>query len=405
MNKDRVVTIFGYITDLAFLLLVAAVTFSNALTEITTAVIIGAFIIKRFMNRDLHIPQPRLTLILFGLIFFCALSFINTSYMNESIRGILKVIKHTTLFMATIDHFSSKRRVTGIILFMIGVGFFSSLNGIVQSVISTDLIRGRTIDPFDHLRRISSSFQHANDFGGYLVVIISLLLSLIFSRSRRFKERVLSWVVFLPVAWCLKATSSRGAWLGAIIALLYLTFAKSKRLFVCILIMLAVSIPFLPHGVKERFSDFTTVSQKGGTVWERLELWKGTINMIKARPILGFGINTYTKNFPAYKPPDYPDVRYTHNSYLHMASEIGIPGASIFILFMLMFVVFASKAVRGFASGIDRDLFIGLVAGIIGFLAHSAVDTHLYSVTLSAFLFACLGMAVVFMKISHEKKA
>jgi hypothetical protein len=88
-----------------------------------------------------------------------------------------------------------------------------------------------------------------------------------------------------------------------------------------------------------------------------------------------------------------------------MAAETGIIGAGLFLLFLTALIISAVKAIRFFDKGLSRDLFIGITAGTTGFLAHCTVDTHLYSVTLSAFLFLCLGIIVAFSKLTHEKPA
>jgi len=124
-------------------------------------------------------------------------------------------------------------------------------------------------------------------------------------------------------------------------------------------------------------------------------LWKGTINMIKEHPWLGFGINTYSRNFPRYRPPDYPDVRYTHNSYLHMASEVGVTGALLFLMFLISVFIFCFKRCLELRSveggGLRKDIVSGLFAGLAGFSMNCIVDTHLYSVNLAVFFHILLG--------------
>ena len=88
-----------------------------------------------------------------------------------------------------------------------------------------------------------------------------------------------------------------------------------------------------------------------------------------------------------------------------MAAEIGIVGSGIFLIFLLVLAVSVGRNIDGFGKGKSRDLSFGILAGTVGFLAHCAVDTHLYSVTLSAFLFLCLGLNVAFRNISYEEKA
>ncbi|NQT94963.1 MAG: O-antigen ligase family protein [Candidatus Omnitrophica bacterium] len=395
MSREKVLNICNKLLLLSFYLLAVGLTFSNALTEIATGAIIVLWLLRKWIEKDYKLAAKRLTLILLLFVLWNLASFINSGYMDESIRGLFKVIKHSLLFIATLDYFKKEKGQQKFLIFILGVAFFISLNGIIQRIIGVDLIRQRTLTPFDDLRRISSSFKHSNDFGAYLIVIMTIILSLFFSRSRRLKERILIILASLPIGWCLLATHSRGAWMGFVVAFLFLAAVKSKRLFVLILFLLLLSPIILPSSIKDRFSDISTLSSQG-TVWERTKLWSGTINMIKDRPILGFGVNTYTKNFPKYKPKDYPDVRYTHNSYLHMAAEIGIIGLGIFLAFLISLLISVGKGLSRLKKGLDRDLSLGLFAGTIGFLVHCIVDTHLYSVTLSAFLFLCLGLNVAF---------
>ncbi|MCK4852362.1 MAG: O-antigen ligase family protein, partial [Candidatus Omnitrophica bacterium] len=157
----------------------------------------------------------------------------------------------------------------------------------------------------------------------------------------------------------------------------------------------------LPYTAQERIFDLTDL--KSGTTWERLMLWKGTVNMVKAHPVLGFGVNTYSRNFPAYKPPEYPDVRYTHNSYLHMASEVGVTGALLFLIFLMSVMVYSWRGISLMADSRQRDIGAGLLAGLIGFSMNCVVDTHLYSVTLAVFFHLLLGFCFALTRHAHEE--
>ena len=402
MTDERFLNIIDRIITAAFCVLAAGITFSNAVTETAVAVIIGLWIVKKVKIKDYSVPSGALAYILVFFILWNTLSFFNSEYMNESIRGVLKVVKNAFLFMITVDHFNSRRRIKRFLLYVLGVAFFISLNGIYQYISGTDLIRHRIIDVLDHLHRVSSSFVHSNDFGAYLVVMLTLLYSLFFSTTRRFRERCLSLIAMLPITWVLFATKSRGAWIGFLIAITCLFSVKSKKILVVLLLILIASPFIMPHVMKERFSDLSTI-RTSGSAWERIKLWQGAIDMVKAHPVLGHGVNTYSKNFPKYKPADYPDLAYTHNSFLQMATEIGTVGAGLFILFLIALITSMAGGIKKLEKGIYRDLYLGLLAGIVGFLCSCFVDTHLYSTTLASFLFMCLGVAVAFKKVIYEE--
>lgn len=403
MNKQRQPGALDKLIEYSFYLLAAAVTFSNLFTEMATAIIILSWIMAKVLRKDLTLPGGKLSFVLAVFVIWNLLSFINTAYIDESIRGLFKVIKHALLFFAAVDYFRSKQRLKKLFLFSLGVGFIISLNGIAQYITGADPIRQRAIDVKDYLYRVSSSFRHSNDFGGYLIVLIAIQMGLFFSRIRPLKQRILLLLVILPAGWCLMATSSRGAWIGFVIAMLCLGIIRSKKLLAVFLILLVISPFFLPGSIKDRFCDLSRIT-KEGSGWERVKLWSGTLAMAKDYPFLGVGVNTYTRNFPEYKPKDYPDIRYTHNSYLQMASEIGFVGAGIFLVFLAGLLISAGRAVKRFKKGLNRDLALGLFAGTTGFLAQSAVDTHFYSVTLSAFMFLCLGLLVAFRNLADEEE-
>jgi putative inorganic carbon (HCO3(-)) transporter len=402
MKKDYN-NILDKTSEYCFYLLAASVAFSNALTEIATAGVIFLWVSKLILNKRFKLPGGSITIILFIYLAWNLASFINTNHIYESLRGLLKVLKHILLFIAALEFFSTEMRIKRFILFTLGFGFLIGLNGIIQYILGFDLIRQRTINLLDPLYRGSSSFRHSNDFGAYLVLIISLTLGLLFSTSRGIRQRILLVIVLLTTGWCIYATDSRGAWLSILAAVAILAVLKSRKLIYALLILILLSPIYIPDNIKQRCSEMFTV-EEGGTVWQRTKLWSGAVEMIKEHPVVGFGVNTYTKNFPDYKPKDYADVIYTHNCYLHMAVEIGLIGSLIFLIFLLRLYLSVWHKCRLLKKGFIRDACLGLFAGSIGFLIHCAVDTHLYSVTLSAFIFLYLGLLTAFGRLTYEKR-
>ena len=88
-----------------------------------------------------------------------------------------------------------------------------------------------------------------------------------------------------------------------------------------------------------------------------------------------------------------------------MATEIGAVGLGIFIVFLFSLIISSVSVIKKLQRGIYRDLYLGLLAGVVGFLCHCFVDTHLYSVTLATFLFLCLGLIATFRRIVYEEAA
>ena len=389
MIKERIIEICDKVIEWCFYTLLIAVTFSTSLVEVASTLMIAAWIVKKVTDRDLRGVLSVPVYILAGYWVWTMLSCFNSGYPKESFRGVFKVLEYGFIFLAVGTTLNKKGVVRKTINVLMIAGVITCLNGIFQYFAGYDLIRHRTLIPLDYLRRISSSFVHPNDFGVYLLVIGVMLLSLILSGTTKLLRRLSLAAVFVLTVVSLFLTRSRGAWISFSAAFLSLGALRAKRVLGLFLALLLVLFILMPYTVQEHIFDLTNFSS--GTTWERLMLWKGTINMIKEHPVLGFGVNTYSRNFPAYKPSEYPDVRYSHNCYLHMASEIGIPGAILFLVFLMTVLIFCLKGILSMPPGERRSLAAGTLAGLVGFSMNSMVDTHMYSVNLAVFFHLLLG--------------
>lgn len=113
---------------------------------------------------------------------------------------------------------------------------------------------------------------------------------------------------------------------------------------------------------------------------ERFDLWQLAINVIQAKPLTGTGINTYTKAHEKYDRKKSWRVKeyYAHNGYLQMAAEIGIPGLSAFLAFLVIFISRALHKSLSLAPP-ERNIAVGLIASLLSFLVFAASDTLLHN--------------------------
>ncbi|MBD3379394.1 MAG: hypothetical protein GF408_02915 [Candidatus Omnitrophica bacterium] len=389
IDKNKIYTACGNIIEYGFYLMLFAVAFSNSIVEITAVAVISAWILRSIIGRDYKWVKLPPVIMLLAYLLWVVLSCFNSEYPGESFRGVFKAVEYSLLFLAMATFRwpgGSERRFVKVLSAAVGV---FCLNGFYQYFSGTGLIRGRTLIRNDYLRRVSSSFVHPNDFGAWLIVALIVLISVLMVRRRRVYKALAAFLASITALTALYLTKSRGAWLSFTAGFLVLGGLKARKVLAVFVLLFALVAVFLPHSVQDRFSGMMDV--KSGTTWERLMLWKGALKMIKERPFLGFGVNTYSRNFPDYKPPDYPDVRYSHNCYLHMASEIGVPGALFFISFVLTVLITAGRRLRRMRDKEARAVTAGLVAGLTAFALNSSVDTHLYSLTLAVYFHILMG--------------
>jgi putative inorganic carbon (HCO3(-)) transporter len=387
--KNKIVKICDILIEASFYLLIPSVTFSISLVEISATVMISAWIIKKFIDRDISGINTVPVAILGAVFLWTLLSCINSSYFHESFRGIFKVLETAFVFIVISDELNKERHFKLFLYILSFTAFIICLDGIYQHNYGIDLIRGRTLISRDYLRRISASFVHPNSFGIFLFMISGILAAVIFSFRNAVKKRLLLIIPFMLSLYCLFLTRSRGAWLSFAVSVLIIAFLKSRKAVAVVLVLLALWVAFMPGSARNALMEAFDITS--GTSRERIQLWEGTVNMIKEHPVLGFGINTYSRNFPDYKPADYSDYRYSHNCYLQMASETGIPGVFLFILFLLSVMGRCRGKIRNMPGGMRKDMAIGIFGSLAGFLFGAIIDTHFYSLVLGIFFYSLLG--------------
>jgi len=372
------INILNILTELSLYLILFGITFSNSVTEIFAVSIIVFFAIKRIILKDFKLPKTSINISLYLLCGIVFITFLRSAYFSESVRGFIRIVKFTFLYFALVDFFTTdEKRIKRTFWVLMAVACFTFLNGIFQSVYGFDLLRHKGFIKNDYLQRIQASFVHPNDFAANIIFMLPLSF-LFFCRELKKGQRVFLVINCLLGIYCLLKTSSRAAWLGFLIGLILYFYFYRRKISLLVPLAAILFIMLAPYGFDRLKSLF---SFEQNTVWERVQLWKGTWEMVKVHPFLGFGINTFSRYFLEYKPAIYPDIRYTHNSYLQMWSEIGIFGLGAFLSVVLIVLnnVLTDMREKIKKGGMEGLILLSLISGYIAFLIQSGFDTNLFS--------------------------
>ena len=389
------------LTEISIYLLLFSITFSNSATEIFAVSIIAFFVIKRIALKKYKLPKTQINIFLYVLCAVTFITFLRSAYFSESVRGFIRIIKFAFLFFALVEYFSEDsmriKRTFWVIMLIACIAF---LNGIFQSICGFDIIRHKNLTKNDYLRRIQGAFVHPNDFAAYIIFILPLTFCFLFRELKK-NHRIFLVLNCLLGAYCLLETSSRAAWLGFLIGLIIYLFFYNKKISLVVPLAVILLVFITPSGV-DRIANIFFSNQNAA--WERMQLWKGTWNMVKIHPFLGFGINTFSRYFPMFKPQDYPDLRYTHNSYLQMWSEIGIIGLTSFLsILFVMFKNMLHSLGQKIRSGPMGFILLGSLAGYTAFLVQSGLDTNLFSLRLTTLFWVMTAYMISMNKFLEEK--
>ncbi len=142
-----------------------------------------------------------------------------------------------------------------------------------------------------------------------------------------------------------------------------------------------------------------------GTNRQRIEIWKGIIKMVKARPFLGVGIGNFNLIYPAYQREaalaTYGQahfIRQAHNEYLQFAAELGLLGLGLFLWFCLRLLKGLWRKLKAAERPAETIIYLGLLGAILATLVAAGFSFNLQNESSALYFWFIVGMAGVLLK-------
>ena len=250
----------------------------------------------------------------------------------------LGVLSFALFFLAPLI-FGTARQRNMLLAGLSGLGAYLGVLAILESLELTGLIYPRYIaDPLQgiHFGRARGPFLEAAANGlAMYVCTVAACVALATWRSRR--ARVAAGVVVALCALGMLLTLTRQIWLGAAVAtfVAMLCTARLRRYTLPALaagaIFVLVALAAVP-GLRENASGRARSERP---IWDRLNSNRAAVDMVLARPLLGFGWYSWRDESANYytQADDYPvtTVGRPHNVVLSNAVELGIPATLLWL--------------------------------------------------------------------------
>lgn len=215
--------------------------------------------------------------------------------------------------------------------------------------------------------RYAAIFYNTNHYGYYLTMIISVSAGL-FWKSKKTLEQIFYIFIFTLNTWCLIINNTFGCYLAVFficsIGSLFLQrrntqFSKTKCSIPLVLFLLLTisssqivtnNFQILSTDVKNIAAENSSAKNAGSKRWE---LWTNGVDMLKNRPIFGYGPENLGKEYLARGI----DQDRPHNEYLQHALFLGIPAllfylAAIFSVLKNWFIKSPYPSTTFFVSGL-----------------------------------------------------
>ncbi len=385
-------------------------TFSISVNEVLMLFLLLSLGIKKLSQGRLTVPNSKLNRPILLLVSFTAISLVK-AFGELALADYAKCwlffflwAEYFLIIFLILDLIHSDREIKVILSLLIVAAMITVVSAIYQQLTGAITIaRALITESGKAYYRTASTFGFfSNDYGAYLLVILSILLNLFLSGNKQLKR--ISLICILPTFYAFFYTFSRGGLVALVVMLIFLLILRKnqrKRLLIMSLAFgIIAAVIFTP--VFLRWSQQTYLV-KGGQFYfkknisERLAQWDASLDQIKQHPLLGKGFHTYHFRELNYRSEyglvDY--IQHAHNIYLRLLIESGLLGFIPFVALIVIIYRHAFKVLKRPASEELRWLAYVSLTAVTGFLVGSTMESLFTVGRVTGPMFVLIGLLLV----------
>ena len=331
---------------------------------------------------------------------------------------------HLFIFLIIfITEIKSIRQIKHLLIVILAATTLVCVYGFCQNLGIDFMNWGSDTPLFSH--RIFSSFGQPNFFASWLLMVLPIcVFSLVYFKG--LNQKIFIGFLTLAVFGCLILTMSRGGWIGFLLEIILLVAwvlalkQRKKCLMVLGILLLILAVGYV--GLNLFFNSPSSVNKsplldrlesllflkKSTTAYTRLIGWQIALDLIKQKPILGYGPEMfyyYTARY--YQPQDaifeainsFPDR--AHNDILDMLLVAGLVGLVTY--FWLLYTIFKTGLTlvkKKFNQGFSNyGLPMMLLAGLFGYLISLQFSFHVIQTSIYFFLY--FGLIIILARLDE----
>lgn len=374
-------------------------------------ILLGLAVVAVLVSRTrLRLPRIWLPLALFmtGTVLSLLLS--------GNMRAGLPQIRKFYVYLMLLVVFSTFRALVDVRRLIFGwaaAGGLAAVAGLVQFArkVQGARVHGGTFYDFYVWERIKGFTSNWQTFAFQMMIVLLMVGAfLLFSQRARGRAFWLCLAAAGLAGAALLLSYTRGAWLAAACAGVYLLWYRKRWLLAGVPVILGLLLWINPGSVRVRFQSAYQPREELDSNQHRVVCWKTGWAMIQAHPWFGVGPEMVLPNLMQYVPWEYrrpanplplPNGWYghLHNLYIHYAAERGLPTALALLWLLAMALWDFLRALRRLPAGPgeEKSILHGAVAVIVGILVGGLFEVDLgHSEVLAPFLavLACGYLAV-----------
>lgn len=370
-------------------------------------VLIGWFLSKlkegfKLKKTPLNIP----ILIFIFIAFISLLSSIRLWTRNEILVSsfyLLRWIEYVFLFFITVDIIKNRKQAANYVKLLLLVGLAVAVLGLLQLIFmpSFEAMAEFGWDP--HIGRVLSVFFDPNFTGGFLVIILALIIGIfIFTKSKQTKYFLL--FLSLPIFLAIIFTFSRSTYLALGVMFFVVGILKYRRLLllgILISIILFLAVP----RIQQRVSGALEIDP---TAQARFKSWQDAAEIITDHPFLGIGYNTYQ-----YAQVEYGkvgEIKGQHSVAGSDSSILTIWATCGFFGFLIYFWIYGQIIFQSYKAWHNKKLSpgfrgfsLGLFSGVLALFFHSQFANSLLYPYIMGLVWILVGILMAMLEFNGKQ--
>jgi len=311
------------------------------------------------------------------LVLWAAIGLLTSIDFAVSYDLITERLKLLAIMLIIVNTVDTERRFSFFVYFFLGCYMLFPARGAFVNFLVGQNVMGRLV--------WNNVYGNPNDLAALSLLALGTALAVLTAKSSlgiaRFGAAVAAALLLVVIVM----TKSRGVLIGLVVSMgpsvLRLLFTKASRTIYAVVALIVVLL-FVPDATWDRYvgmgkltsTDTLVEADPEGSAAERWEIQKSAWQIFLSNPITGVGLGNFAtanlKNLPQLGLKD------THNTYLNLACELGLPGLVLWFT-MAFSVLKRTRATRVNVGtsfiGVD---YIWLERATLGFLVAGLFGTY-----------------------------
>jgi len=372
------------VTYTPLLVLFSAYTFMILTYRAKGATIVMVLALAFFVLQRAAIRVPTFLWLFTAWIGWAGVSYaLNPSNDPDLWTALVEHAKLLLIILIAVNAVRTPTQLRRYILFVVVSFMLFPGRSTLQNYVFGYTVFGRAVGPF--------IYANSNALAAISLLILGPAFALWASEKPRRVLRLIGLGAATALIVIVILTQSRGGFLGLITVLVPSAIALTRRqprTVVAMAAVLAAGLFAAPASFWQRMgglSKATNVETIGdmdaeGSARERYAVMQTALRILSDHPVLGVGLGAYQRVNAEYSPSI--GRKDTHNTYLNVAAETGIPGLLIFLTAVGSVFWFAhdtgsgSGKRRGAARTPDEERVYWLRSGLAGYLVAGVFGSY-----------------------------